>query len=154
MPPQTPTKWRSGGHLPSFDFDVTIRIPKLYSEHPLRIKSLETHLPNFEHHVGDLLGAVNFDSLSLQSSNAHIFSRVRSTSSMLYGELRILIMTLQSLNVTKGNFRTTNAHIRGHYESHGNLSLQTTNSDIVADVSLFSDDPNIQNTLALRTTNA
>ncbi|KAI0087089.1 hypothetical protein BDY19DRAFT_956016 [Irpex rosettiformis] len=130
----TPKKWHSGGHYPSFDFDVTIRLPRSPSGHPLHVKSIETNLPNFEHHVGDLLGSVNFDSLSLRSSNAHIFSR--------------------SLNVTHGNFETTNKHIRGHYESHGNLTLRTSNADIVADVSLFNHDPNVENVLNLQTSNA
>ncbi|KAI0821193.1 hypothetical protein BC629DRAFT_433688 [Irpex lacteus] len=130
----TPTRWPSGSHRPSFEFDVTIRLPKLSSESPLRVKSLETSLSNFEQHVADLAGSVNFDSISLRSTNGHIFSR--------------------SVNATKGSFKTTNAHIRGKYESHGDLTLKTSNAEIVADVTLYNHDESVPSVLTLQSSNS
>ncbi|KAI0688473.1 hypothetical protein BC835DRAFT_1372633 [Cytidiella melzeri] len=130
----TPTRWTTNGRLPRFEFEVTIRLPRLSGDnHPLPIKSLETALPNFTHDIADLLGSVNFEKLSLHASDARIFSR--------------------SVNATQGLFKTSNAPIKGHYESHGNLTLQTSNEDVAVTVSMFNHDREVATVTQLETSN-
>ncbi|KAI0343544.1 hypothetical protein BDW22DRAFT_1355995 [Trametopsis cervina] len=130
----TPTQWSSRAARPRFEFDVTIRLPKVPDSHPLHIPSFETHLPNFSHHVGDLLGHVNFDRLSLYGSNSHIYAR--------------------SVNATQGVFNTSNAHIRGQFESHGELTLKTSNADIEADVTMYNHNADVPSNVHLTSSNA
>lgn len=62
--------------LPELEFDVTIRLPKVDMDEPLQIARLETNMPSFTQHVGDLKDKVIFRHLSLKSSNANILSQV------------------------------------------------------------------------------
>jgi hypothetical protein len=55
--------------------------------------------------------------------------------------------------VTRGTFITSNAPIKGHYESHGSLTIHTSNSDVAVDVSIYNHDPQIENALHLQTSN-
>lgn len=74
---QTPARWPRPAHTDQLRFDVTVRLPASSGGPPLRIKGFETDLPLFAHKVGDLRGAVDFQTLSLKTSDMPIIVEVR-----------------------------------------------------------------------------
>ncbi|KIP08995.1 hypothetical protein PHLGIDRAFT_126598 [Phlebiopsis gigantea 11061_1 CR5-6] len=103
----SPTRWRSQYRLPELEFGVVIRVPMLKSTEPFLISSLETDLPNFSHHIGDLGDQVLFRNLSLKSTNSHV--------------------SAQSVTVTNAQVITTNSRIVGDFRASESLELVTSN---------------------------
>jgi hypothetical protein len=67
-----------GGPEHALDFETTIILPKSKNDNePLQIKNFETDVPNIRHKIGDLRGLVDFQHISLKSSNAPIHVNVR-----------------------------------------------------------------------------
>lgn len=73
---QSPLKWDPRDPLPNMQFDITVRLPRHSNVAPLKIAAFESNLPEFSHHLRDLGDHVLFESLKLQSTNAHISSQV------------------------------------------------------------------------------
>lgn len=77
---QSPKRWRVD-HLPELSFEVTVRLPKLPEQDGLlQIARLESVMPNFSHHVGDLAGRVLFRNITLRGANAHMYAEVSTSA--------------------------------------------------------------------------
>lgn len=129
-----PTQWRSP-RAPELEFEVVIRLPKIPDE-VLQIPRLETVMPFFTQHLGELNGTVLFRELSLKSVGAHIFS--------------------QSVDAVDAEIITTTGHIHGHYQASKSLTLSTTNQPINVTATLVYRDPDDTHgpVLKMRTSNA
>ncbi|KII92128.1 hypothetical protein PLICRDRAFT_27375 [Plicaturopsis crispa FD-325 SS-3] len=114
-------------------FDVTVHLPTKGSR-PLRINAFETTLGLFAQHVGDLLGKVEFGSVSLKSSNFPIH--------------------VDSIQFDDGHFKTSNGEIRGTFNTSGLLEIVTSNGRIHAEVGLNHNDGADASVLRLKTSNA
>lgn len=79
---QTPRGWSSGKMLPQLDFEITVRLPKISLRQPLQIAALETSMPNFAQHTGDLMSSVHFGSLSLSGTNGDVSASVSRPSTL------------------------------------------------------------------------
>ncbi|KAJ3527356.1 hypothetical protein NM688_g8139 [Phlebia brevispora] len=131
----TPSQYpRDGSRLPTLDFELTVRLPKYPNGSMLEVKSLETNLPQFAHHIGDLSGHVYFHDLNLRSSNAHI--------------------TSHSVNATRLSVQTENSMIKGSYEASRSLELKTTNGELKAQVTVHNEDGTARSEVLLRNSNS
>ncbi|OBZ69749.1 hypothetical protein A0H81_10118 [Grifola frondosa] len=129
----TPAHWLPHNEL---KFLVTVEIPPSRDGSPLRIPAFETNLPSFAHIISDLKDKVVFDSLSLSSSDKPIVS--------------------ERVDVHRANIKTSNNPIVGTFRASRSLSLITSNAQISANVSLYSDnDENNNNSsqLIMKTSN-
>ncbi|EKM53643.1 uncharacterized protein PHACADRAFT_260108 [Phanerochaete carnosa HHB-10118-sp] len=130
----SPTQWRSS-KIPGLEFEVTIRLPRLPDE-VLQVARLETNVPNFTQHIGDLNETVLFRDLELKSSNSHISS--------------------QSLNALVAQVITSNSHIVGQFQASESLGLRTTNGAINVTATLVHSNPEDMQgpVLKMKTSNA
>ncbi|THG98947.1 hypothetical protein EW026_g3322 [Hermanssonia centrifuga] len=112
-------------------FDVRISLPSAPQSSYVRINSLETHLPNFRHEVGNLSKTIDFGSISLQSSNQPII--------------------VHSLLAQRLNMKTSNGAIQGIFTSLS-ADLRSSNGPILADVKLLNGGDGAS-TLDLQTSN-
>ncbi|KAF8802647.1 hypothetical protein BYT27DRAFT_7172708 [Phlegmacium glaucopus] len=100
-------------------FATKVILPEASPESsPLLIKKFETDVANTIHRVGDLNKKVLFQSLLLKGSNARI--------------------DIESVQADLGIIGTSNAAIRGIFNTSASLSLITSNGQIEADVGLSS----------------
>ncbi|KAI0944062.1 hypothetical protein AcV7_001982 [Taiwanofungus camphoratus] len=129
----TPERWLDAP-FDLFEFDVTVRLPVSPDLSVLQIAAFETHLPSFEHSIGDLHNEITFRSLSLTSAN----SKIR----------------VQSVDVDAATIKTTNGRIEGSFHASKSLSLITSNGPIRANVSLYHDNATDANVdLTMKTSN-
>jgi len=105
------------GYAVSFVVYLDLPLPK--DESVLTVKSLETDMPMFAQHVGDLQNGVHFDSISLETANAPI--------------------SVKSLHATKARSETFNAPISGGFNVSSSLTLVTSNDKIDVTADLYND---------------
>ena len=65
-------------------FEVNITLPATSNGQPLFIRNFETDTSNYHYDVGDLDSKVQFDAVSIKTSNADIRAKVRMTSTSLF----------------------------------------------------------------------
>ncbi|TCD69407.1 hypothetical protein EIP91_007754 [Steccherinum ochraceum] len=128
----TPYKWHSTV-LAIVDFTVVVRFPVSATQDPLRIKRLETNLPHFGHNMQNFEGGIEFETLSLSSSSAH--------------------MNVVASSAQKAVIKTTNGHIVGNFTAHKDLTLITTNGVISTFVKLHNAKARTPTKLTMLTTN-
>ncbi|KAK1235814.1 hypothetical protein PQX77_000948 [Marasmius sp. AFHP31] len=126
----TPKWWPHRRQEDSIYVDLHLSLPAS-STKALTIKRLETDLPNYSHHIGDLKDKVNFQKIILKSSNQPI-------AAQSFAAQDALITTTNSGSVMAPvlQVQTTNGAITGHYSSSGSLSLVTDNSPIKVEVDM------------------
>ncbi|KAF5355556.1 hypothetical protein D9758_006308 [Tetrapyrgos nigripes] len=101
-----------------FYVDIVLNVPEVGYD-PVKIQSFETDLPQFQHsNLGSLSDFVEFDKLSLSSSNAKIDAK--------------------SLIASNAHVETSSGSITGTYDAVGDLSLKTSNGKIEVTVNLTS----------------
>jgi len=93
-----------------------VAFPASIDLNPLRIKTFETDLPLFKHHLSSLHDSVEFEEMFLSTSNADIHA--------------------DSVTVERGSFRTTNSRITGSFISNRSLSLSSKNGPVQVSVQL------------------
>ncbi|KAF7798870.1 hypothetical protein EIP86_010098 [Pleurotus ostreatoroseus] len=130
----TPYNAPNNRHMPTLDFEITVRLPKLGDRDRLELNKFETRLPMFTHQLAELGERVHFQTLDLQSQYSSISSL--------------------SVNATKLAIRTSNAPIRGVYQASQSLLLSTTNGVIDAHVTLQAEDDIAPAEASLETSNA
>jgi len=123
----TPERWRFPTH-PTVEFSIIVNFPS-----GLHLKSFETNLPRFAHHMDNLVGKVSFDELTLQTTNSH--------------------MNIEAADAITTAARTTNGHIVGNFTTFKELSLTTTNGLIAANVEMHNTDPRIATKVVMKTSN-
>ncbi|OSX61721.1 hypothetical protein POSPLADRAFT_1047004 [Postia placenta MAD-698-R-SB12] len=129
----TPLRWPFWSDS-AFRFNVTVHIPMTDAAlGPTLVSALETSLPHFYQHVGDLNGDVIFDSLSLRSTNAPIHVEPGESDPV--------------------HSPTTNDAIEGNFYTSDGLTLMTTNAPIKADVVLYHDAKGNSTAVTIKTTN-
>ncbi|KAF9236999.1 hypothetical protein BU15DRAFT_76369 [Melanogaster broomeanus] len=113
----TPTRmWSSTTRLDQLYIEVAFTFP--VSRSPLHVKGFSTSTSNFVHDVGDLWQTMVFDNVDLKTSNSHI--------------------DIGSITLANGMFKSSNSHIRGHFNTSDSLTLHTSNGYIEASASLLS----------------
>ncbi|KDQ56481.1 hypothetical protein JAAARDRAFT_36637 [Jaapia argillacea MUCL 33604] len=139
---------RSGGHngvgifTPSWPgtspmdflrFDIVVRLPATSIDTPLELKTFETDLPMFSHVIDDLERKVQFESISLRSSNMMISSA--------------------GISANNAEIKTSNAPIEGSFKTDNSLTLVTSNAHIKASVGLYSKQNKFATQVDMRTSN-
>ncbi|KIJ66012.1 hypothetical protein HYDPIDRAFT_110137 [Hydnomerulius pinastri MD-312] len=100
------------------NFDVKFIVPASSTGSLVRVKKLESNLPNFSQEVGELGDLVHFEEISLESTNFPISAK--------------------SIATTVGSFVTTNAALAGSFQADRSLDLITTNACIQGSIRLLS----------------
>ncbi|KAL0072508.1 hypothetical protein AAF712_000271 [Marasmius tenuissimus] len=126
----TPKWWPHRRQEDSIYVDLHLSLPAS-STKALTIKRLETDLPNYSHHIGDLQDKVNFQNLILKSSNQPIAGQ-----SLAAQDAQITTTNSGTVTAPVLQIQTTNGVITGHYSSSGSLSLVTDNSPIKVEVDM------------------
>ncbi|THV06164.1 hypothetical protein K435DRAFT_645638 [Dendrothele bispora CBS 962.96] len=119
--------------------DILVTVPEVGWD-PVRIKSFETDLPLYTHALGSLTDFVEFDKLSLKSSNAAI----QAQSLKVYDQCTIHTsngpVKIESLVASNARVETSNGPITGHYDATGSLGLYSSDGNIDATINLTSSD--------------
>ncbi|KAJ7737426.1 hypothetical protein DFH07DRAFT_892984 [Mycena maculata] len=139
------------GHGDATSMQIRLVLPAATT--PLQLKGLIAYLPNFSLNIGKLKGAVDFKSVSLQTSNSAV--HVKSLSA---GEVTLHTsngaISVDTLLAPKLSLRTSNAGISGTFNTSSSLIMTTSNAPINVRVGLESlDDATHPTTLAMRTSN-
>jgi len=113
-------------------FLVTVTLPTSRNS-LLDLNAFDTNLPNFRHKFEGLGDRVQFEHMSLQGTNG--------------------VIQADSLYVSQGTIKTTNAGINGEFNTTDSLVLQTTNGVIDVDVGITNDDTHKASSLDLKSTN-
>lgn len=115
----------------------------------LFFNDLETRLPLFVHHVGDLQNTALFHLLDLSSSNTPIDVEVSDIFVII---LQKPMSCYQSVLAEKVLIKATNNNIKGTFNVTDNIDLITTNGAIRVNVNLDSDAVS-ETSASLRSTN-
>jgi len=110
LPPRHHDEYRS-------HFAVVVHLPNGAGDRHL-YEALETDMPIFVHHIGDLDQSAIFRSMDLKTTNAPIH--------------------VQSLTVQEGSLKTSNSPIEGKIATSSHLELHTTNGPLKTDVTVYS----------------
>ena len=124
--------------LPELEFHVTIRLPRLFRNEVFQVARLETNMPNFSQHIGDLRDQVRFRELSLKSSNSHISSQVRTSLDFVLDSTECCVQSVRALSA---EIITSNSRIVGSYEASQSLRLVTSNDAINVTATLVHANP-------------
>lgn len=116
----TPTRWWHRSRDDNLFFDITVTIPSSGRDSPLNIKDFRSDLSNYVYHIDLPKGAVDFDSISLKTSNSPIY--------------------VETLTADNAYVESSNGPIRGSFNASRSLTLTTSNAVIRADVGLSYDD--------------
>ncbi|KAL1741998.1 hypothetical protein HDZ31DRAFT_84452 [Schizophyllum fasciatum] len=103
--------WDEPRHLHT-QFAIELVLPKRAGDEVLQVHNLTTDLPIFKHTIADLADTVLFESLTLRTTDASIYT--------------------QSLHAHQASILTTNAAIDGTYLADAHLALRTANGRIAA----------------------
>ncbi|KAH9942066.1 hypothetical protein B0H21DRAFT_824216 [Amylocystis lapponica] len=139
----SPDEWKapidavSGAPL---SFDIRVRFPRR-PEFPLGLKSLQTSLPHFAHHVGNFQSSVSVESITLDSRGLKKRGYERNVGG---GPI-----TVESFSGKWGLFSTDNAEISGKFEVSRGLTLFAGRSVVNADVTLVNSDDQPPTTLVV-----
>ncbi|KAJ7749948.1 hypothetical protein B0H16DRAFT_1724830 [Mycena metata] len=117
-----------------------------------QVEALKVNLPNFSIHVGNLKDSVDFQSVSLKTTNAAV--EVNSLSAA-----RVLLQTsnarinADSLVSTDLAIKTSNSPITGTYNTSDSLHITTSNAPINVAVGLANNDKTKPTVLVMTTSN-
>jgi hypothetical protein len=90
--------WDGNRRGPELYFETTVVFPESASDDSdkiRQIKGFQTDVPNSPHHIGDLRGLVDFQSLDIKGTNAGIYAEVGALLSncpLLYPYLEIVTL--------------------------------------------------------------
>lgn len=113
-------------------FTVTVTIPTSRKS-LLDINAFDTNMPNFRQKFEDLGDRVQFEHLSIQSSNGAIESN--------------------GVFVSQGSIKSSNGRITGQFNASDSLVLETSNGAIDVDVGVTNDDTHKASDLTMSTSN-
>ncbi|KAJ7229526.1 hypothetical protein B0H12DRAFT_1059701 [Mycena haematopus] len=118
----------------------------------LKLKGIVANLPNFSLDVGNLKGAVEFESATLKTSNAGIKvdSMTASRAQLRSSNARITANSFISSDLT---ISTSNAGISGTFNTSSTLNMRTSNAPITVNVGLENNHNTRPTTLVMRTSN-
>ncbi|KAL4079122.1 hypothetical protein J3A83DRAFT_1032541 [Scleroderma citrinum] len=133
-------------------FDVEVILPAGKNGEKLKIKQLETKLPSYTQHVGDLWKTVSFGRIALSSVNGHVSVDVSRFSLLTASTPKFSDYAGQSVTAETGSFATSNGGISGHFNAES-LELRTVNGPIRASVVLLNREGADPSTLVMHTGN-
>ncbi|KAJ7791270.1 hypothetical protein B0H13DRAFT_2173131 [Mycena leptocephala] len=131
--------WMGYAHHKTF-MKISLVLPR--STTPLQLKGIVAELPNFSLNVGNLTDAVEFKSVSLETSNAAVSVKTSNA-----------VITADSLISSDLTLKTSNAGITGTFNTSGSLHMTTSNAPITVTVGLESNAEKRPTTLVMRTSN-
>lgn len=128
----TPSRFVNSGR-DQLQFTVTVTIPTSRKS-LLELNAFDTNVPNFRQKFEALGDRVQFEHLSVESSNSAIES--------------------DGVYVSQGTVKSSNGRITGQFNSSDSLVLQTSNGAIDVDVGITNDDTHKASDLTMKTSNS
>jgi hypothetical protein len=113
----TPTQVWSSSTKPIDQLYIELAVTFPISRSPIHVKGFSTSTSNFVHEVANLWQTMVFDHIGLHTSNANI--------------------DIESITLSNGMFKSSNSHIRGHFNTSDTLTLHTSNGNIEVTASLL-----------------
>lgn len=130
---QTPSRLEFGNDARErLQFTVTVTIPTSRKS-LLDLNAFDTNMPNFRQKFEALGDRVQFEHLSVESSNGAIESN--------------------GVYVSQGTVKSSNGRISGQFNASDSLVLQTSNGAIDVDVGITNDDTHKASDLTMKTSN-